>query len=137
MAQARHTVLSLEEIAEGLRIVVGVLQSLQEIEHGRTSNNDSGAPAMMSPLDSIQQQQVICLECHQSFQLLSGRHLALHGLTPRDYKRKYGLPLSQPLCARSFILVRQKLPRKKRMGTKMTSSQKMEKANSVRLRLVR
>ena len=137
MAQACHAPLSLEEITEELRTVVRVLQSLQAIERGITSNNDSGISAKMSPSDSIQQQQVICLECHQAFQILSGSHLALHGMTSRDYKRKYGLPLSQPLCSRSFTLACRKLAKERGLGTKIVPSQKKEKANIARLRLVR
>ena len=138
MAQARYTYLSPEEIAEGLRTIVGVLQSLQAIEIGITGNHDHGTAAKMRPSDSIQPQRVICLECHQAFQFPSGSHLALHGMTSRDYKRKYGLPLSQPLWTRSCALAFPKLTKKRGLGTKSAPSQKKVKANTVRLlRLVR
>jgi len=137
IAQSSHTPLSSEEITKGLRTVVGVLQSLQAIEMRMTSNNGSETAAKMSPLDSIQQDRVICLECHREFQLLASRHLALHGLTSHDYKHKYGLPLRQPLCAKSVSLSRRKIAKEKGLGTKIAPFQKKEKANIVRLRLVR
>lgn len=58
---------------------------------------------------SIQQEKVICLECGKSLQLLSHRHLATHGLTPRTYKRKHGLHLTQSLCTRELARRREAL----------------------------
>ena len=51
------------------------------------------------PQMSIQPHQVICLECGKVLQLLSHRHLALHGLTAEIYKHKYDLPQELMLCA--------------------------------------
>ena len=48
---------------------------------------------------SIQERQVICLECGKTLQLLSHRHLATHHLTPEEYKLKHGLTKTQPLYA--------------------------------------
>lgn len=62
---------------------------------GDTDSQDSSCQVTEC---SIQQEKVICLECGKSLQLLSHRHLAAHGLTPRTYKRKYGLRLTQSLC---------------------------------------
>ena len=136
-AQASRTCLSPEEISEGLRAVIGVLQRLEAMETEMTSNSDIGSGSKISPRDSIQQQQVICLECHQAFQLLSGTHLALHGMTSRDYKLRYGLPMSQPLCAKSVSLTRREIAKKRGLGTKIVPSRQQVKPNTVRLRLVK
>ncbi|WP_089945356.1 MucR family transcriptional regulator [Candidatus Entotheonella palauensis] len=58
---------------------------------------------------SIQQEKVICLECGKVLQLLSHRHLATHGLTPRTYKRKHGLCLTQSLCTHELARRREAL----------------------------
>jgi len=70
---------------------------------------EAGTPAPVSASDtavvewrkSIRKHTVACLECGQAFKQLSRRHLRMHGLDLRSYRSKYGIPLSQPLSARS------------------------------------
>ncbi len=59
--------------------------------------------------DSIQQERVVCLECGKALRLLSHRHLATHGLTPRTYKCKYGIQLTQALCTHELARRREAL----------------------------
>lgn len=58
---------------------------------------------------SMSQENVVCLECGKALQLLSHRHLATHGLTPRAYKHKHGLHLTQTLCAPTLARRREAL----------------------------
>jgi predicted transcriptional regulator len=69
-------------------------------------------PSKPCPRMSIQPHQVICLECGKALQLLSHRHLALHGLTADAYKHKYGLPQGMILCASTLAERRRQLARK-------------------------
>jgi predicted transcriptional regulator len=116
-AQAGHTHISTDDISAGVRQVFEILQSLQAIEAGMLGGDEGEAVAVQTPLDSIQRNRVICLECHKDFKLLSNRHLALHGLTSRDYKLKYGLPLRQPLSAKSVSQARRRIAKEKGLGT--------------------
>ena len=68
----------------------------------------------LCPRMSIQSLQVICLECGKALQLLSHRHLALHGLTPETYKHKYELPLGLRLCTSTLAERRRQLAQKLR-----------------------
>jgi predicted transcriptional regulator len=120
-AQASHTSMSPEEISEGVRRVFEVLQSLQASETGMMSGAESEGSRVIKPQDSIQRNRVICLECNKDFKLLSNRHLALHGLTSRDYKLKYGLPLRQPLSAKSLTQARRKIAKEKGLGAKLVA----------------
>lgn len=58
---------------------------------------------------SIQVDHINCLECGQSLQLLSHRHLVRHGLTPQSYKHKYGIPQTQALISKSLYSRRRQL----------------------------
>ena len=71
------------------------------------------------PLESIQRNQVICLESGKAYKLLSNRHLALYGLTPREYKKKWGIPQTTPLSARSLTQRRRKLAKEMGMGSQL------------------
>ncbi|ETX00553.1 MAG: hypothetical protein ETSY2_38870, partial [Candidatus Entotheonella gemina] len=52
---------------------------------------------------------VTCLECGNTFRQLSSRHLRMHDLDSRSYRRKYGIPNSQPLSSRSATARRREL----------------------------
>jgi len=118
-AQAGHIPMTSAEISDEVRYIYKVLQELQSLEAELPSSDQERVSPPMKTLDTIQRNQVICLECNQSFKLLSNRHLVLHGLTTRDYKVKYGLPLRQPLSAKSLSQMRRKIAKEKGLGAKL------------------
>ena len=126
-AQAGHTPMSPEEISEVVRRVFEILKSLQAMEVGQAENSHDEATEKISPQDSIQRNRVICLVCGKEFKLLSNRHLALHGLTSRDYKLKYGLPLRQALSAKSLTMARRRIAKEKGLGAKLVAYRRSKK----------
>jgi len=120
-AQASHTPMTPEDISDIVRRVFDILQSLQAIEAGQVSGGLGETPDKMNPQDSIQRNRVICLVCGKEFKLLSNRHLALHGMSSRDYKLKFGLPLRQALSAKSLTLARRKIAKEKGLGAKLVA----------------
>jgi predicted transcriptional regulator len=115
-AQASNTPMSPEDLVKDVRKVFETLQKLQTIVDG--SEFEQGMST--DPQASIQRNQVICLECRRSFKLLSNRHLALHGLTPREYKRKHGIRMTQALSAYTLSARRRKLARELGMGQNLS-----------------
>ena len=114
-AQASHTPMSSEDIAESLRHIFRTLQEVQHIGDG--TEPEEGMTR--DPQSSIQRNQVLCLECGKAFKLLSNRHLALHGLTPRAYKYKHGIRMTQALSARTLSARRRKLAKELGMGKQL------------------
>lgn len=114
-AQASHTRLSPEEIAESLRRVFQTLQEVQQLGE----NGDLEESLSKDPQTSIQRNHVVCLECGKAFKLLSNRHLALHALTPREYKHKHGIRMTQALSARTLSARRRKLAKELGMGKQL------------------
>jgi predicted transcriptional regulator len=127
-AQASHTPMSPEEISEVVRRVFDILQNLQSIEAGQSDSYPSETNERINPQDSIQRNRVICLVCGKEFKLLSNRHLALHGMTSRDYKLKYGLPLRQALSAKSLTMARRKIAKEKGLGAKLVAYRRSQQA---------
>jgi predicted transcriptional regulator len=116
-AQVSHTRLTSEEIGDSLRQVFNTLLDIQ-----RTGQDiDIEEPVGGDPQTSIQRNQVICLECGKPFKLLSNRHLALHGLTPREYKQKHGIRMTQALSARTLSQRRRKLAKELGMGKQLAA----------------
>lgn len=52
------------------------------------------------------------------------RHLAAHGLTPDDYRERYGLPKSYPLVAESYSQARRAVAHKLGLGHKSAAVEK-------------
>lgn len=94
--------MSTDEIKDALQDTFNTLKSLQEVESSATDSIAEESGPVMEPKKSIQKNKVVCLECGQEFKMLSPKHLKSHGLTPREYRKKYGFSARQPLCAKSL-----------------------------------
>jgi predicted transcriptional regulator len=116
-AQASHSPLSPEDIADSLRKVFQTLKDIQQIGNG----SELDESISKDPQSSIQRNQVVCLECGKAFKLLSNRHLALHNLTPRAYKQKHGIRMTQALSARTLSTRRRKLAKELGMGKQLAA----------------
>jgi len=124
-AQAGHTRLTSDEIGDSLRQVFRTLLDVQ-----RTGQDiEVEESVARDPQSSIQRNQVICLECGKPFKLLSNRHLALHNLTPREYKLKHGIRMTQALSARTLSQRRRKLAKELGMGKQLAEWRAERKAH--------
>lgn len=65
------------------------------------------------PRESIQNDNIVCLECGSEMRQLTAKHLTSHNLTPREYKQKWGFSLQQPLSAKSLTKARSKAAKKR------------------------
>lgn len=94
-----------DEITSALNDTFQALKALQNAESGGSLEVGTEEPAAAPALDpkkSIQKNKVVCLECGQEFKMLSPKHLKSHGLTGKEYRKKYGFSARQPLCAKSL-----------------------------------
>ncbi len=117
MAQARHSPLTPDDIADSLRKVFQTLKNIQQMGSG----SELDEAISRNPHSSIQRDQVICLECGKAFKLLSNRHLALHSLTPRKYKQKHGIRMTQALSSRALTARRRKVAKELGLGKGLTA----------------
>ena len=95
--------MSTDEIKVALNETFQALKSLQDAEAGGANDTDTEAtvPAL-DPKKSIQKNKVVCIECGQEFKMLSPKHLKSHGLNSKEYRKKHGLSVRQPLCAKTL-----------------------------------
>ncbi len=67
---------------------------------------------------SVSPNYVICVECGRKAQMLK-RHLSLaHGLTPEEYRQKWGLPSDYPIVAPKHARQRSEIAKKIGLGRK-------------------
>jgi predicted transcriptional regulator len=122
-AQASVGHMSPTDIEQTLMRTFVTLQRMQTAEEGGLSLEqgkgieeglgDEKAQEKMSPQDSIREDKVVCLECGAEMRQLTAKHLSSHELSPREYKKKYGLPLKTPLAAKSLTKARSKAAKKR------------------------
>ncbi len=120
--QVSLTPMSAAEIASSLRQVFITLNELQKAEAGGTelpSPADVAGQApteekpVLSPADSIQNDKVICLECGAEMRQLTSKHLVVHGMSQKEYRKKYGFTMRTPLAAKSLTKARSKAAKKR------------------------
>ncbi|MGA2402308.1 MAG: MucR family transcriptional regulator [Syntrophobacteraceae bacterium] len=121
-AQASVGQMSAEQIEQSLIKTFSTLQRMQRAEEkgillDRGAAEEAGAEeaqaAKKEPRDSIQDDKIVCLECGTEMRQLTTKHLSSHDLTPRDYKKKWGFSLKQPLSAKSLTKARSKAAKKR------------------------
>jgi len=72
----------------------------------------------VNPKRSVQADYIVCLEDGKRFKSLK-RHLMTHyGLTPDEYRTKWGLPHDYPMVAPNYAAARSELAKKMGLGRK-------------------
>ncbi len=77
----------------------GLLRALMESSEKSASTDKAKA---LDPRDSIRDDKVTCLECGLQFRQITANHLKSHGMTMREYKRKWGFRLKDSLAAKAL-----------------------------------
>ena len=126
-AQAAASKLSAEEINELIKQTYESLKKVKADEEGAEAE-EAAAPDM-DPKKSIKQNSVTCLECGKKFKILTKRHLKEHGLTPKEYRAKYGFKARQPLSAKSLSAKRRKVAKEQNLGQRLAEARKKQKAS--------
>lgn len=123
-AQAAVSKLTPEEINELIKTTYDSLKNVKANEEGAEA--EEAAP-VMDPKKSIKQNSVTCLECGKKFKILTKRHLKEHGLTPKEYRKKWGFKARQPLSAKSLSAKRRKVAKEKNLGQRLAEARKKQK----------
>lgn len=123
VAQASHARMSPEEVDQFLSVTFERLRAMKELEEGKPEVKEvvkEGIESLrLDPLKSVQRNKVICLECGRDLRQLSNAHLRSHGLTVKEYRRKWGLPTRFPLAAKTLVAKRKKVAREKGFGERL------------------
>ncbi len=62
----------------------------------------------VDPKKAIREKSIVCLESGKSFKILTKRHLAKFGLTPEEYRAKWGYSKRMPLVCKELQRERRK-----------------------------
>ena len=87
-----------KDIADGFRNASGGDISLSAPEDDAISADEARK--------SIKDDSITCLVCGKKGKVLSKRHIAGHGMTPKEYREKFGLKKGTPLMCKSLVRAR-------------------------------
>ncbi len=106
-------------------VPVGDLGTLIADVHTALSNTSSPAPAVsvvekqkpaIAVRKSVQDDQIICLECGGSFKSLKRHLMTHHSLSPEEYRDKWDLPIDYPMVAPAYAEARSRLAKEMGLG---------------------
>jgi predicted transcriptional regulator len=124
-AQAGVSKLSAEEIDA---LIKSTYDSLKSVKGDEEQEGETAAEApSMDPKKSIKQATITCLECGKPFKVLTKRHLKEHGLTPKEYRAKWGFKARQPLSAKYLSAKRRKVAKEQNLGQRLAEARKAKK----------
>ena len=66
--------------------------------------------------ESVTEDYIVCLEDGKKFKMLKKHLMSIYGLTPAEYRRKWGLPADYPMTAPSYARRRQELAKEIGLG---------------------
>lgn len=104
LAHASNTPMTKEELIAELQEVHAVLAALEKGEAVPAPGEDeqeSAAPAV-TRRKAFGKKQIFCMICGKGFTTLK-RHLsAAHELTPKEYRKQFGIPVGTKLASRDY-----------------------------------
>lgn len=108
-----------DDVQKSLKTIFQTLTELKKLEESGMSEEVPKKEVILpeglsSPMDSIQDDYVICLECGAKFKQLTANHLRTHhNMTPGQYRKKWGFSPKQTLSARSLSNLRKEQAKKR------------------------
>ena len=123
-AQASHAVMGADEMVAALKKTFDALRNIKTIEEG---GPEADAPPI-DPRKSIQRNYIINLEDGKKYKQLTTRTLAKFGLTPAEYRKKWGFSARQPLASKALSAKRRKTAKALGLGEKLQKARKAKAA---------
>jgi len=117
-AQASVRPMTDEQITSMINSVAAGIKAATE---GVELSTGAVEPAV-DPKKAIKEKSITCLECGKSFKVITKKHLASHGLTPEEYREKYGMKKATPLVCKSLQRERRKKMTEMRLWEKRKKS---------------
>lgn len=112
-------------------VPVSELPSLIADVHGALSNTSTPAPTVsviekqkpaVAVRRSVQDDQIICLECGGAFKSLKRHLMTHHNLAPEEYREKWDLPVDYPMVAPAYAEARSRLAKEMGLGQRRKRS---------------
>jgi len=106
-----------------------LIQKVYRIVSAIDANGEMpAAPQPAVPIkQSVTADYVVCLEDGMRAKMLKRHLAAAHGLTPKEYRQRWGLPIDHPITAPNFSKRRASIARDMSFGTYRRKNRKSTK----------
>jgi len=129
-AQASHAVMAADEMVAALKKTFDALKNIKTIEEG---GPEADAPPV-DPRKSIQRNYIVNLEDGKKYKQLTTRTLAKYGLTPAEYRKKWGFSARQPLASKALSAKRRKTAKALGLGERLQEARKAKAAAAAKVK---
>lgn len=116
-AQASVRTMTEEEITA---MVQKLSEGIKAVSEGEVMG-EATEPAV-DPKKAIREKSIVCLECGKTFKVITKKHLGTHGLTPSEYKEKWGFAPGTALVCKSLQRERRKKMKEMKLWEKRKKS---------------
>ena len=113
-AQASVRNMSEEEITSMVKKLADGIKNINDGEMVATEKPE----ITIDPKKAIKEKTITCLESGKSFKILTKKHLAKYGLTPDEYREKWGYKKGTPLVCKALQRERRKKMKDMRLWEK-------------------
>ncbi len=103
-AQASVREMSPEDIAN---FTANMANNLKNIAN-EAPDDEEPIKLACDPKTAIRERSILCAICGKSFKVLTKKHLALHGITPDEYRKICGYKKGYPLICKGICRERRK-----------------------------
>ena len=114
-AQASVRTMTEDELASMLQKLTRDIRGISESLPSEQGDGATLEGAAIDPAKAVREKSIICAVCGRSFKLLSRKHLASHGLTPEEYREKFGYKKDTSLACKSLQRERRKKMREMKL----------------------
>lgn len=122
-----HVANNTVEKGDLVELIQSVYGKLNDIASGEDEKKQNLTPAV--PVKkSVTADHIICLEDGKKLKMLKRHLMTAYGLTPDEYRAKWGLPSDYPMVAPNYAAKRQELAKKIGLGRKPKTATAAAKA---------
>src|SRR4030095_6904207 len=102
-------------VADVQKLIEQVHASLSAVGNGHAAAKPEPAVPIKQ---SVKKDYIVCLEDGTEHKMLKRHLMSAFGMTPEQYREKWGLPADYPMVAPNYSKVRSALAKKVGLGTK-------------------
>ncbi len=97
------------------RMVTSVLKALREVAGEPAPPLPTSAPSALART-SLFEGYIVCMDCGRKMTVLKRHISSAHGLTPKEYRLKWGLPAHYPMVPPGYAKIRSQLAKDMGLG---------------------
>lgn len=113
-----------EELLDEIQAVYQKLSSLVGVEGEAVAEGVQEVKPAVPVHAAFGSEKVYCMECGKGFTTMK-KHLAVaHGQTPKEYRKKFGVPARTPLVARKYSEAKKKIAQKLGLAEKLAAGRR-------------